>query len=286
MLIGTAANDIHFQAFLIEGIVRWNSARAEAATDSSTITVYRSFDTSLQDQLHSLSSRVIGAPINPDYRPPSVYTGEKFGIEYLYSESDNSTALGLMEDIDSKVEELEDSFLTDEDFNCSATIEEEYDLELELLHDAFNESLNFVPESMDSRSIPGWDKVSSLAKLLVQSIDLSITQVEASKVVELYERLSDFDKKSLHYYRTFRPSQGRFAGNKSNHVGVEAMKRSFVAAGAPSLPPSKSRIVEAICIYLSIEITAGDKDPYISRYLKIIRRYNLIRERMSCPLIS
>lgn len=41
MLIGTAANDIHFQAFLIEGIVRWNSARAEAATDSSTITVYR-----------------------------------------------------------------------------------------------------------------------------------------------------------------------------------------------------------------------------------------------------
>ena len=65
MLIGTAANDIHFQAFLIEGIVRWNSARAEAATDSSTITVYRSFDTSLQDQLHSLSSRVIGAPIKP-----------------------------------------------------------------------------------------------------------------------------------------------------------------------------------------------------------------------------
>jgi len=242
----------------------------------------------LQDQLYSLSSRVLGAPVNPDYRPPSSYTGEKFGIEYLFSEcqgfADNFAT--TIEQIDSKIEEIEDSFMTDEEVNCSQM--EEEDPELDVLYNEFSESATVTPESTDSRSIPGWDKVGALAKFLVQQTnDLSITHTEALKVVELYENLSDFDKKALKYYRSIRPSQGRFAREKSNHVGLEAMKRNFLSAGAPSLPPSKSRIVEAICTYLSIEIATGDKSPYLSRYGKILRRYNVIRERiMSCPTVS
>ena len=74
----------------------------------------------MQDQLYSLSSRVLGVPVNPDYRPPSSYTGEKFGIEYLFSKfqgSGNNFAT-TFENFDSKIEEIEDSFLTDEEVNC------------------------------------------------------------------------------------------------------------------------------------------------------------------------
>lgn len=82
---GTAANDIHFQAFLLDGIDRWNFSRASAAIDAPASRL-RSFDSKLRNKIHRLTSDVLGKPLDSNYRTPAVHTGELFGVEYLYTE--------------------------------------------------------------------------------------------------------------------------------------------------------------------------------------------------------
>lgn len=49
-LLGTSANEIHFQAYLIEGLCRWNAARCSAST-TSRLPNTRSFNVQLQDRI-------------------------------------------------------------------------------------------------------------------------------------------------------------------------------------------------------------------------------------------
>jgi hypothetical protein len=173
--------------------------------------------------------------------------------------------------------------------------EKEFDPELELACSTMSgpsESADTVsPEkniyegdqcAVDSRSIEGRDKVDRLAENLLQLEGLSISNEKVETVIQHYDQPSQFDKDPLHYSRTIQPARGRFGKSKNSggHVGQEAMKRCFVSGGSPSLPPSKSRVVEAICIRLFNKITSAAKDPYVSRYCLIIQKYNEIRNRI------
>ena len=84
---GTAAGAVNFQAFLIDGITRWNSARATAAIQSSQDDALRTFDIRLQDKVNTLSLAIHRKAVFPLYTPPSRYTGELFGVEYLYDQA-------------------------------------------------------------------------------------------------------------------------------------------------------------------------------------------------------
>jgi len=84
---GTAAGAVNFQAFLIDGVTRWNSARATAAIQSSQDDTLRTFDVRLQDRVNALSQEIHGKAVFPLYTPPSTYTGELFGVEYLYDQA-------------------------------------------------------------------------------------------------------------------------------------------------------------------------------------------------------
>ena len=84
---GTAAGAVNFQAFLIDGVTRWNSARATAAIQSSQDDPLRTFDVRLQDRVNALSQEIHGKAVFPLYTPPSTYTGELFGVEYLYDQA-------------------------------------------------------------------------------------------------------------------------------------------------------------------------------------------------------
>jgi hypothetical protein len=141
---------------------------------------------------------------------------------------------------------------------------------------------------MDLKSIPVWNLVEKRATFLLESSSLAFTRKDADTFIQLYQNLSVFDKKPLTFTKTLKPGQGRFSKSKnvSGHVGQEAMKRCFITAGAPSHSPRKSRLVEVICTRLSISITSPQKAPYVSRYAKIVQRYNEIRYRvMGCPQI-
>ena len=83
---GTSASAVNFQAFLLDGITRWNASRSLAAIDAPQQSM-RTFDVHLQERLNSLSRTLHGQAMLPLYQPPSKYTGELFGVEYLFRQS-------------------------------------------------------------------------------------------------------------------------------------------------------------------------------------------------------
>lgn len=74
------------QAYLLEGLSRWNAARTLEALDIQKSGI-RSFDAKLQDRANKLSVEVFGLPVCPNYNPPAPYTGELIGISYLFNQT-------------------------------------------------------------------------------------------------------------------------------------------------------------------------------------------------------
>ena len=83
---GTAASAINFQAYLLDGLARWNHSRSQAALQHPHQTLH-TFDIALQDRVNTLSRSVMGTDVFPQYRPPAKYTGELYGVEYLYRQN-------------------------------------------------------------------------------------------------------------------------------------------------------------------------------------------------------
>ena len=84
MVPGTSANAVNFQAFLLDGITRWNSSRSSQAMPISTsVTELCTFDVRLQDKVNKLHNSFFGAPVFPNYTLPAVLSGELIGVEYL-----------------------------------------------------------------------------------------------------------------------------------------------------------------------------------------------------------
>lgn len=94
---GTSASDVHYQAYLLEGLVRWNSSRAAAAVDTPSEAL-RTFDTRLQQRVscklslskiilkvNELSTSITKNKVFPNYQPSAKYTGELWGRVPLFS---------------------------------------------------------------------------------------------------------------------------------------------------------------------------------------------------------
>ncbi|KAK7880493.1 hypothetical protein WMY93_032875 [Mugilogobius chulae] len=113
---GTSASDAHFQAYLLEGLMRWNEDRMEEAVQrKSTLWTYSS---AKREALHRLSQKVLGKSLVDNYYPPGAYTGELLGIEYLYSQTGASlTVVETPAEEDRLVDQLPDEHvLQDEGF--------------------------------------------------------------------------------------------------------------------------------------------------------------------------
>ncbi|WAR12544.1 hypothetical protein MAR_026724, partial [Mya arenaria] len=78
---GTTASDAHFQAYLLDGLMRWNEDREKEATGGSN------YSGQLQHSVNRLSYALLDRKLIPDFRPPRAYTGEKIGLEYLYGQN-------------------------------------------------------------------------------------------------------------------------------------------------------------------------------------------------------
>lgn len=74
---GTSANTTHFQAYLLDGIARWNAKRASQAIQAPRGEL-RSYDIRLQQKINQLSETVHGQKIIPHFQPPAQYTGNQF----------------------------------------------------------------------------------------------------------------------------------------------------------------------------------------------------------------
>ncbi|KAK3720983.1 hypothetical protein QZH41_018540, partial [Actinostola sp. cb2023] len=293
---GTSANSVNFQAFLLDGITRWNTARALESLETEA-TPIRSFDTRLQVKINSLSEKVYGEPLFPHCRPPSKYTGELIGVEYLFHQTGDTFSYEeetLDREIDDGFVDINEEEMmgdidvlgdVDDGLDMSEGSSESEDEESEEMSASGQEE----DEAYDARGIPGWDKVDALAKALVELDGLSVTNAQARVIKELYENLLDYDKKPISFKtRPVKPTRGRFARSKrSGHVTLEAMKRCFITAGAPASSPSLSRIVEAICIRLCETYPLSrtqhghrGRKVYTSRWRLVLSAYNSIRARV------
>ncbi|XP_063078737.1 uncharacterized protein LOC134468795 [Engraulis encrasicolus] len=95
---GTSASDVHFQMYLLEGLVRWNENRARAAVVGGGLEATRCYSSDLQHNLELATQRLYGCTLVESYTRPSEYTGELIGVEYLYSQS--GATLGELGDPD------------------------------------------------------------------------------------------------------------------------------------------------------------------------------------------
>ena len=100
---GTSANAVNFQAYLLDGITRWNSTRAMSAMSAPKSNL-RTFDSRLQAQVNALSQSIHRKDIVQLYRPPSQYTEELFGVEYLFHQS-GALLQTTGEDLEHQIEE-------------------------------------------------------------------------------------------------------------------------------------------------------------------------------------
>ena len=142
-------------------------------------------------------------------------------------------------------------------------------------------------EALDSKGISGWDRVDALAKVLMSLRGLSVSNADAQNIIQLYNNLDDYHKRPLVYKSIVkRPATGRFGCKKkrSGHIGVVAMKRCFLSAVAPLLPPSRNRLVEAIFIRLCnaftnsrTETRVDGRKTFISRWKQLVSAYNNIK---------
>ncbi|XP_073719234.1 uncharacterized protein [Misgurnus anguillicaudatus] len=116
---GTLASDTFFQAYLLDGLARWNEDRAVAATTDEQQP--HSYSHLLRHAANILAEEVMGMKISP-YVGPRKYTGELIGVEYLYQQTGK-----VLQDYRLAIEESETT-------EVAIEVEEAYD-ELEEFQD-------------------------------------------------------------------------------------------------------------------------------------------------------
>ena len=83
-------------------------------------------------------------------------------------------------------------------------------------------------EVLDSRGIPGWDKVEQLARVLLSLKGLSISKEQARNVSSLYDQLDSYDKKPLVFTKRYsHRARGRFARSRRRveDASIDYIKR-------------------------------------------------------------
>ncbi|XP_060943163.1 uncharacterized protein LOC133020572 [Limanda limanda] len=87
---GTSANSLNFQLYLLEGLNRWNQDRQTASLAPSLAGKppdLLCYSGDLVQCANTYSLKVLGRKVVESFQPPSVYTGELIGIDYLYRQT-------------------------------------------------------------------------------------------------------------------------------------------------------------------------------------------------------
>ncbi|XP_058474505.1 uncharacterized protein LOC131447057 [Solea solea] len=255
---GTSASDLHFQVYLLEGLMRWNENRGRAAVQGGQRSALRCYGAQQQHTFNRLAQRVKGLKPVVDYTQPREYTGELLGVEYLYSQS--GAVLQQCPNAPEGTDEGEDDddddggTLTDEGFEEEEP-EEPEEICLLAHHDALLQEPHSVPvreasssqlgppppplppedDSMEVQQAeeededivgpdghPGYHQVVALAHGLVELRHHAfVTARQSREVVALWEKLTERDKAPVTFPRRHQDKlvQGRFkTSNRHAHT--------------------------------------------------------------------
>ncbi|XP_049326002.1 uncharacterized protein LOC103025680 [Astyanax mexicanus] len=312
---GTSANAENFQAYLLEGLVRWNEDRAAAIDRVEP--VLRCYSGQMQHSLNQLSQQLLGRSLVEDCTKPGEYTGELIGVEYLYSQQCKELREDIGRDPDSP-DGTPDSApdWQDEGFEEEYSGTDEIDPTVAPLsvadppHSLFSVHSEGaepqVPEDTSADPVlpspatsgvdddvfrgpdgaPGYDRVVRLARYLVSIREEDwISERHVTEITALWNSLAETDQQRVSYLPRHKERliQGRF---KASHTktsvcsGTESLKRSLLGQGTgPAQWPHASRLVEAICLELCAIYPQGQKiaGVRVNRWGVILREYSRIK---------
>ena len=73
---GQSASDVHFQVYLLEGLVWWNENRGRAAVEGGERSALRCYSAQLQHSFDQLTQELLGLTLVDTYTVPREYTGK------------------------------------------------------------------------------------------------------------------------------------------------------------------------------------------------------------------
>ncbi|XP_052420251.1 uncharacterized protein LOC127964133 [Carassius gibelio] len=222
---GNSANSLNFQIYLLEGLLRWNQDRAEAAVADGGSTL-RSYTGELVYSVNENYNKLYGRKLVPSFTPPAVYTGELIGVQYLLRQnsqpledmcptSDRTSQLLEEIDVEEQVEKDEGfiDFFGEEATVANLVASDDLVLSgppvlpaapvptapVPSVQDPLDTP---VPSAMavDEHCIPGMDRVDALAECLVElrtQTSLTLTNQQVATIVGLWQNLDKFDKDRL-----------------------------------------------------------------------------------------
>ena len=172
----------------LDGICRWNSARASEAVQQPVTENLRTFNSKLQARVNQLSQSILGEVVFSNYKPPSKYTCEQFGVQYLYQQSGRSLT----------------------------TTQEQLNVQID-------EGFADV-DDMDKPAVSAPPEQDEHLTTVAPPIDgLYVTTTEAEKIKELHSELLEYDRSFRP--RPVKATSGRVARSKGGYTSVDAIKR-------------------------------------------------------------
>lgn len=88
---------MHFQAYLLDSLMRWNADRATSAVSGITKGP-ETYCGALYQAVNELSEDVLGKELKPNVQKVGIYTGEMIGVEYLYSQTGEVLKENMLEE--------------------------------------------------------------------------------------------------------------------------------------------------------------------------------------------
>nr|XP_054600042.1 uncharacterized protein LOC107372644 [Nothobranchius furzeri] len=301
---GTSASAKYFQAFLIDGLVRWNEDRAAAAERHKAPLL--SYSGHLRHALNQKSQKVFGLQMVKDFTKPAAYTGELIGVEYLFQQTgrvledvsmdpdapDEAAAVTGLDEVDEGIQEdvgdFVAAFVLDVPSTSTSGAARSGDPAVapgsEPAHPAAppevpgsqapegNHSSDSEEEIQGPDGQPGYQHVLKLAQALVELRSLQgLSDSRVDRLIALWQRLPERDKQRIVYPSRYRERQpkGRFKAAKGKDTscpGVVSLQRCL--GGEPSGAanwPDASRVVEAMCSQLCHLYPAASRVNGVSR---------------------
>ncbi|KAM8822470.1 uncharacterized protein AB9W97_004889 [Spinachia spinachia] len=243
---GTQASAMHFQAFLVDGLARWNEDRAAAAAaappaaaDEGRVGPLHSYSGHLKHVLNQKSQRVLGLQMVTDFTEPAEYTGELIGVEYLYQQTgkvleevsldpdipDEAPAIEALEEDEGIEEDVADPTIFGPDTPSSSSVAaarsgvpadppSEPSSQHKVAPPEVQDPVSQQHSSDSEENIqgpdgqPGYQHVLKLAQALVEGRNLlGLSESRVDRLVLLWTRLPEQDKQRVNYPPRYRERQ-------------------------------------------------------------------------------
>ncbi|XP_076836799.1 uncharacterized protein LOC143482336 [Brachyhypopomus gauderio] len=230
----TSAGVLHFQAYLLEGLVRWNEDRAAAAVEGSD-PARVCYSGQLQHYANQLSQQLLGHQLAEDYtRPGDVGVGFDEYTDPTCSEHSLEPLLPLHRAaVRPRSPDASSQAQSDpaEDSTSEPTEES-------VPGQVATQTQACTDESLGPDRVPGDHHVVNLADSLVELRHQAfVTPQRVDGIVALWDKLPESDKGGVVYPPRHRDRlvKGRFKSSYSKTsvvAGTESLKRCFLGQGS------------------------------------------------------